>query len=62
LGEHGRASTLATCYRADARNHGAHTVPKECTKSVTTARTVCLLARRQLKEGSADVLPVRQSN
>jgi len=26
------------------------------------ARTVCLLARRRLKEESADVVPVRQKN
>jgi len=44
----------ALSLRPDSANQGA--------RRVTTARTVCLLAGRRLKERSADVLPVRQRN
>ena len=47
----GRVNTLASRWRKS-----------RCTERLTAARTVCLLARRRLREESADVLPVRQRN
>jgi hypothetical protein len=57
-----RELTLATRFHTDAQTLRPYGANQGCTERVTTARTVCLKARRRLGDESADVLPVRQRN
>lgn len=57
-----RELTLATRCQTDAQTLRPYGANKGARRRVATARTVCLEARRRLRKGSADVLPVRQRN